>query len=364
MATTKYKKGKDGYFQAKVWDGTYVNDEKHRITLRTKKSSRELENMVNEHNRKIADREYIRVIDITFLDYARKWKEVYKANKSKNTQAMYYNVIEKHLYVVKCQMNAINRMDYQMLLNSIPGDRTRQQVSMTFKQIVKSAIKDKLLPANVYNEIFDDTETIHYRAPEKRALTETEKKATFDADLDPPDKVFLYILYGCGLRRGEALALSRFNISIDRRELTVGGSVAFDGNNPYLKGTKTRNGERTVPIPEMILPALESYLATLKGTLLFPSRNNDYLSKSSYDKKWARIIKGMEKASGETFDTLTAHIYRHNYCANLCYKIPEISINMIAQLLGDNERMVIDVYNHCIAHKEKPHDVVADALAL
>ena len=49
MATAKYTKGKDGYFQARVWDGTYTDTgAKHRVTLRTKKSSRALEEMVRE----------------------------------------------------------------------------------------------------------------------------------------------------------------------------------------------------------------------------------------------------------------------------------------------------------------------------
>ena len=51
MATAKYTKGKDGYFQARVWDGTYTGA-KHRVTLRTKKSSRALEEMVREMEEK------------------------------------------------------------------------------------------------------------------------------------------------------------------------------------------------------------------------------------------------------------------------------------------------------------------------
>ena len=37
---------------------------------------------------------------------------------------------------------------------------------------------------------------------------------------------------------------------------------------------------------------------------------------------------------------LTAHIFRHNYCSNLCYKVPEISIKKIAQLMGDTRKFL------------------------
>ena len=39
MAKAKYKRGKDGYFRTKVWDGTYNPDgSKHRKGLKSDKS--------------------------------------------------------------------------------------------------------------------------------------------------------------------------------------------------------------------------------------------------------------------------------------------------------------------------------------
>lgn len=60
----------------------------------------------------------------------------------------------------------------------------------------------------------------------------------------------------------------------------------------------------------------------------------------------------------------TAHIFRHNYCTNLCYHVPEISIKKIAQLTEDTEKMVMDVYNHIIEEKEGPAGVINDILAV
>ena len=56
---------------------------------------------------------------------------------------------------------------------------------------------------------------------------------------------------------------------------------------------------------------------------------------------------------------LTAHIFRHNFCSELCYQVPEISTKMIAKLLGDDERMVLEVYSHIVAEKEN----VAESLS-
>ena len=42
--------------------------------------------------------------------------------------------------------------------------------------------------------------------------------------------------------------------------------------------------------------------------------------------------------------------------------IPEISIPKIANLLGDTNKMVIEVYNHVIEEREQTQDIVGKAL--
>ena len=77
---------------------------------------------------------------------------------------------------------------------------------------------------------------------------------------------------------------------------------------------------------------------------------------------WARILKSLQSVSDEPITGLTAHVFRHNYCTELCYQIPTISIKRIAQLLGDSERMVLEVYNHIILEKEDADKAVNNAL--
>ncbi len=364
MAKAKYTRQSNGYFQTRVWDGTYNEDaKKNYVTLRTKESSKVLEKLVTEHNHKIENRQYVRTVDISFYEYSQRWKTVYKSSSALNTQQMYDNLIEKHIVKIKCNVGQITRAHYLELINTTKGDRTKQQLAMTMKQIVKSAIKDKVLPAVAYSDIFDDTPKIKYKSEEKRPLTDNEKKALKKAKFKPEDEAFVYILYGCGLRRGEALALTRFDISLDKKEISVNKAIAMPDNAPVLKDTK--NGKhRIVPIPASCFPVIEAYVKSLRTTKLFHMADGSYITKSSYIKKWARIIKAMNECTEEPIEDLTAHIFRHNYCTSLCYKIPEISIPKIAELLGDTEKMVIEVYNHEVATKEKPAETVTNALAL
>ncbi|HCI25916.1 MAG TPA: hypothetical protein DFK11_15600 [Lachnospiraceae bacterium] len=102
--------------------------------------------------------------------------------------------------------------------------------------------------------------------------------------------------------------------------------------------TKSDRGLRQVPVPAPAAKYLQQYINSLPGTNLF------------YCQKFPVI------------NDLTAHIFQHNYCSNLCYKIPAISIKMIARLMGDTEKVVIDVYNHVMEEKEDVQTVLVDAL--
>ena len=235
----KYKKDRDGYIKTSVWDGTYTNGKKHYITLRTKDGVRALEKMVVEHNRRIEEGKYVNKTDSMFTEYAKTWLKVYKASRSLNTIAMYENIISVHFACLEgIRLQDIKRIHYHMVLSHAAGHkRTQQQIDITFKQVIRAAIANKDLPAAVYTDIFDGAEKITYKPNEKRPLRPHEIKAVFSADLSTEDRAFVYLLYGCGLRRGEALALTKSSVDLQTRYLTVIGALAFDGNNPYIKDT-------------------------------------------------------------------------------------------------------------------------------
>ena len=86
------------------------------------------------------------------------------------------------------------------------------------------------------------------------------------------------------------------------------------------------------------------------------------MTRSAYRRMWERIIKEMNKVSPQPIEGLTAHIFRHNYCTNLCYQIPQISIKMVARLMGDKEATVLNVYNHLMMEKEDSTAAVNSAL--
>lgn len=344
----KYTPNEKGIYRTRVWDGTYVNGRKHYKAITSDKSSRDLERKVQEFKDSVKRREVVAKSDMLFIDYARHWLLVYKADSSLNTKRMYENVIEKHLNL-NMPMYLLNRGCLTSAADPSKGQRTRQLIVLTLKQICKSAVRDKLISQLTYDDIFTDTIKPKYKSPEKRPLYPHEKEALFKADFSDMERNFVFILYYCGLRRGEAIALSDKDID---EYIRVDKAVYFDVNRPLIKDTK--NGtHRLVPVPN----GLKSSLKFDKG-YLFHMDDGSLITKSSLDKMWRRIIKKMNDVSSEPITDLTPHIFRHNYCATLCGQIPTISINRIAELLGDSKQMVIEVYNHSIESKEQVNEVL------
>lgn len=372
MAKAKYTRGSDGYWRTKAWDGTYNSDgTKHRINLKSAKSSADLERQVNTLKRDVENGRTIKTTDITFCEYAHIWLQTYKAVRSGNTRRMYSNIINKHLSTLEgVKLRDIRKMHFQLVINSaLDHPRTCQQIKITFRQVIKAAIADRYLPDGALRNICEDIELPKYRAKEKRPLSDLERMAVRKADFSPMERAFIYIIYGCGLRRSEALALRRIDIDLQASELAVSQALEFEGNNPSTKPPKSDNGYRRVPMPPFLTNHLKDYLPTVKGDYLFHSRYGRMMTLSGYRRMWERILLKMNLAAGGTENLwvihgLTAHIFRHNYCTELCYQVPAISTKKIAQLLGDDEKMVLEVYSHVVEKKENTEEVITKAIAL
>lgn len=373
MATKKYNINSRNIYETKVWDGTYDSSgKKHRVRITSKKSSRDLENKVNEFKEQIKNQTFAIPTDYTFTEYANHWLEVKKCAKEKNTQKMYRNIIDTHLsFLSEIKLSDIKNSHFQKAVNNqIDHPRTCQQIFVTFKQIIRMASTDGYLSENDVKNIFTDISLPKYRKPEKRPLNDIEKDAFKKVVLSDRDRAFLNIIYYCGLRKGEALALSIFDFDFDKNYVSINKDVIFVNNNPEIKRIpKSEYGIRKVPLTKEATNYFKDYISSINTTNLFTSTNTYLMTKSAYDKMWTKIVKEMNYCVGGTnafpkITGLTAHVFRHNFCTNLCYQIPTVSIKKIAEILGDTEKMVIDIYNHIMEEKENVSDAIENALAI
>ena len=361
MAKAKYSYNeKRKEWSTLVYDGTLTpSGEKHRVRVTSKKSSADLERKVNEIKAKLSKDEVV-LSNITFGEYAQTWLELYKANKELNTQKMYKTIVNNCFYTIDdLRLTDIRHSDFQQIINANRDHpRTCQKIKLTFKQIIKSAVRDHYLPHSAIDDITADISMPKYQKPQKRALTELEKACIKDADLSDMKRAFVTILYYCGIRKGEALALTVDDFDFDKNTVSISKTIIHDNNTPILKPfPKSDNGIRTIPLPDDSLKILKDYVNSCDG-YIFKGKNKDMMTDTAYKRMWQSIITELNKAAGSYTDEekpiqgLTAHVFRHNYCTMLCYQIPTISTKKIAQLLGDTEKMVLDVYSHILDENE------------
>ena len=360
MAVAKYKKGKDGRWEARVWDGTYTPDgQKRRKHIYSTKSSKDLEEKVIAFQQNVKARKNVQPTDDSLSEYARRWIRLYKSSAEIQTQKMYLSLVDRHMdilqYVRVPDLQKVHILEALAACQDRP--RTQEQLLMMLKQVVKAAISENLLPGGCDASLFSGIRLKRHQAKEKRALTPEEKEAVFTADFTDRERAFVYVIYSFGLRKGEALALTVNDFDFEKNVLTVNKAVAFDKNDkPYIKGTKSANGVRRIPLLEKTKGYLREYCEGIGEGYLFASKGSELMTKDAYRRMWEYIQKKMESPE------LTAHIFRHNFCANLCYQVPRISLKKVAELLGDTDKMVIEVYNHVISEKDDASGAMEAAL--
>ena len=300
--------------------------------------------------------------NLRFSQYAKTWLATYKSTSTKNTLAMYRNVLAKcDAAIGGKKLTTITQTDLQLIIAK-NGDspNTCAKIRLTLRQIFRAAERDGLIQRNPAEGLTVPT----YRPTEQRPLTDAERGAVARAELDPMDRSYLDALYYFGLRPGEALALMPGDFDFSARTLTVRRSVSFPVNQPELKGTKTNN-VRKIPIPLEALGKFKSYCSTC-GLYLFHREDGSLMSKSSQRRMWDRIIREINRqlggsASIDLTNGLHPYIFRHDFATTLYYS--GVSLKKAAELLGHADtKMIMQVYAHVEDENEDLTGVVARSL--
>jgi integrase len=370
MAKAKYSYNeKRKEWSTLVYDGTLTDTgAKHRKWISSKKSSADLEKKVNEFKRSLEEgtKEY-KLTNITFGEYAQEWLETSKSSREQNTKRMYDIVLRSCFNSINdIPLAKITHSHFQKCINNKQEHpRTCQQIYVTFKQIIKSAVREGYLPHTAIENVLVDISLPKYQKPLKRPLSGLEKTAIQNADLDDRKRAFVSILYYCGLRKSEALALTASDFDFNNKTVSISKAWVDGSIKPY---PKSDNGIRVIPLPDASIPKIKPFVESEAG-FIFHGKDKEIMTGNAYRRMWDSIICSLNIAAGynpnskkerseKPIKGLTAHIFRHNYCTELCYQIPQISTKMIAKLLGDTEKMVIDVYSHLVEEKENTSDAL------
>lgn len=310
----KYKKRKDGRYRRTITvDGT-----SYYVYGRTEK---ELNDNYIEMQIKLRKGINIKDQKILFGDYCIQWYHIYKNMKREKTKDMYAILISNHIdCLADIPISEITQVDIQECINKCYNKaNTCRKLYMMLKQVFKTAIANHIVTYNPCNDI--DLPKI-YKSEKARDLTEEERLALFNADLDLDVKAFLFLGALCGLRRGETLALCKDDFDFVNRTVKINKSRETGKNiKARIKDMpKTNAGIREVFLIDVVYDTLKTYIDNINTHYLFTMKNGEIMSDSSYKRFWNKCKKQLNSYfDDDQITNLTSHILRHEFSTNLFY---------------------------------------------
>ena len=242
-------------------------------------------------------------------------------------------------YIGKKPIGIIKAVECQTILNKCSGmsyshcAKLKQEMSFIFE----CAVDNQMIP-------FNPAKKLHlpeYEKGERRSISENERKHFMLCYEQDPAYLLFFIMLKCGCRPEEAINLIGRDIDHQKRLL-------------HIRGTKTKNSDRYVPIPETLY-------AVIKKTKAFepisPNRDGKKHSKSSYVRLYEHLRRDMNISMGcKTYrnslvppyplaEDFVPYCFRHTYCTDLCKS--GVDVRTAQRLMGHaNISITADIYTH------------------
>lgn len=213
----------------------------------------------------------------------------------------------------------VTKNDIQEFLNSIK-DLSDSYIKKLYEQFVQAYRRAEIKKYIKYNPMYEvikpksDKQTKVVEALDinvQKAFTEYLNKGSIENE--PYKNIFLIQMY-MGLRIGEVLALSTENIDLENKLLYVKRTLTNDKEFAIILGNKTKTyaGNRTLPIPDFLMPIFEEQIKYSNENLhnLIFTTNDNYIRTSAINKELKRIFEEELKTSSKNIST---HCLRHTY---------------------------------------------------
>ena len=271
-------------------------------------------------------------------DFGTKYLETYKlptiSNKAySGLETIFNNHILKDLG--NRPVSKIRPLDVQEMLNNnvYSVDYTQKIYNLTC-QLFRYAYKNGLT-ATDYSLDFEKPKGVPRKAG--RSLTAKEEKAFLKVIEGHRAEMICKLMYYCGLRTGEARALKWKDVDLKK-------------NTIHILGTKTRNADRYVPIPDAFVPYLSAHKDGPFEHVCDPDKQRN-------EKAWRNVKRLMNIEMGcriernklipplPVQEPLRLYDLRHTYCTNL--EKQKVPISIASRLMGHaNIQITAAIYTH------------------
>ena len=223
-----------------------------------------------------------------------------------------------------------------------------RQAHQLLSSVLKFAVKAKHVPSNPA----DGIELPRLPEIEQRYLTHDQlhRVAIASGHL----RTLVFVLGYCGLRFGEAAALTVGDVDLAARRIRVRRSVTYIRKTGLVEGPTKNHTSRTVPIPAFVARLLASEIdGRTTDSLVFPSRRGGgFLTLGQARYSFQKAVAAVEGCDG-----VRLHDLRHT-CASLAIR-SGANVKVVQRLLGHKTAVLtLDRYGHLFPDDL---DVVADA---
>lgn len=165
-----------------------------------------------------------------------------------------------------------------------------------------------------------------------------------EAIMDKPMSYYAFqVLYFCGLREGELLALTRKDVDLSNAIIDVNKSYQRINRKDVITPPKTKKSIRKVKMPKFLCEELKDYFTSIYG--LKDSMRIFPISKSYLHHEMERGCKksGVKK--------IRIHDLRHSHCSLLIDM--GFSAVAIAERLGhESYKVTLDIYAHLFPERQ------------
>lgn len=177
----------------------------------------------------------------------------------------------------------------------------------------------------------------------KRSAPTEEEMRVIIENINAPFGFYPFFLLFTGMRKSEALALTRADIDLERKQISVTKSLDYAVNaHPVVKPPKTENGVRTIPILAILRDPLVNYLQNINTDIIFPcppsnrNKGGGYMTEKSFETAWKKYCE-------YTGLNITAHQLRHG-AATLMFEAG-VDMHTAQRILGhSNINTTLGIY--------------------
>lgn len=275
------------------------------------------------------------------------WTEIafktYKANISHENYKNTMLRVKKHILseIGYLPLKSVKAVQCQAIMNAQAGKSYShiQKIAQELKFIFRTAVDNQLIKTNPAAKIVKPGAKKNHR----RSITDHEREHFLKvASENPRYNIFLLMLY-CGCRPAEAVNAIGHDISVKKGKPIL-----------HIRGTKTENSDRYVPIPDVLYEKIKD---TAPFDFICQNEAHNRHTVSSYNRAVSSLRRDMNISMGckvyrnelippfPLAEDFVPYCLRHTYCTDLCRAA--VDVRNAQRLMGHATiSITADIYTH------------------